>query len=657
MQIDWKSKLKRLGKVEKTFLVLLVVYLVLALAFPGRTVVGLLAFALFFLSIWIIVKLMVFGMRKAIWRLRNRLVATYVFIAVVPVFLIILLVAIGAYALLSQMAVYLAVADLDRRGAALHDIAEAVAETSGPLRPEIIERVARTHRHRFATLWVIKRTDAEIQTWPQNQDGTPPPSGWAAADGVVERHGHFFLWSHVIKQGTRVTVMAPLSRAYLSRMLPSLPDVSLLEFTDDEKTKFVVTNEDGKPIYLKFPNEPANRLPPALNRFDIDVNGLSTFPVWRWDTPGKQLETLLYVRTRPSVVLGTIFNARVDTVSAVIQWAVLLVAILFLLVEIGALVIGISLARTITRAVHNLYRGTQRVIEGDFSHRIAVHGKDQLAALSSSFNSMTQNLEQLLVVAKEKERLQAEIEIAREVQNQLYPKVAPVLRTMTVAAKCEPARMVSGDYYDYLAVGDGKIALAIGDVAGKGISAALLMATLQSAMRMELRTSSGAAALPSSNGHAQAPTARLVSDLNQLLYSTTAPEKYATFFFALYNEATSDLHYTNAGHLPPLLVRNGEAVRLDVNGTVVGAFPFAQYEESRVRMESGDLLVCYTDGITEPENEYGEMFGEERLIDLVTKNADCEDSKIVSMILEAVHQWTSAAEQPDDMTLLVARKT
>jgi sigma-B regulation protein RsbU (phosphoserine phosphatase) len=218
---------------------------------------------------------------------------------------------------------------------------------------------------------------------------------------------------------------------------------------------------------------------------------------------------------------------------------------------------------------------------------------------------------------------------------------------MKIAAICKPARMVSGDYYDYLAVDDGKLALAIGDVAGKGISAALLMATLQAGMRMELRTSSAPPSL----------TSQLVSDLNQLLYATTAPEKYATFFFALYDEATSDLSYTNAGHLPPLLVRNGAAVPLDVNGTVVGAFPFAKYEESRIRLESGDLLVCYTDGITEPENEYGEMFGEERLIELVTKNVDCEDSVIVSMILEAVYQWTSAAEQPDDMTLLLARKT
>jgi sigma-B regulation protein RsbU (phosphoserine phosphatase) len=658
MQIDWKQKLKRLGKVEKTFFVLLFVYLILALARPGSAVGALLAFVLFVLSIWIIGKLAIFAMRKAIWRLRNRLVATYVFIAVVPVALIVLLAGIGTYALISQLAVYLALADLDRGGATLHQIAATLAESGGPIRTDVLERVAQSHRHRFPELWVIQRTNDKIQTWPPSHDESPPPPNWKQAEGVVERNGHFFLWSHVVNAASRVTVMAPLSRAYLSRMLPGLPDVTLLEYTDDAKSKFVVSNEDGKVNHLKFTNEPAvNPIPPPYNRFDIEVGWFSTLPIWRWNSPGKRDTTLLYVHTRPSVVLGTIFNANVDTFSSGIQIALIAVSILFLIVEIGALVIGVSLARTITRAVHNLYQGTQRVTEGDFSHRIAVYGKDQLAALSTSFNAMTENLERLLVVAKEKERLQAEIEIAREVQNQLYPKVLPVLRTMTVAATCEPARMVSGDYYDYLVVPKGKLALAIGDVAGKGISAALLMATLQSAMRMELRTSSCIPTLPPVDGQVHVATAQLVSDLNQLLYATTAPEKYATFFFALYDEATSDLHYTNAGHLPPLLVRNGSAVPLDVNGTVVGAFPFSEYQESQVRMESGDLLVCYTDGITEPENEYGEMFGEERLIELVTKNADCEDSKLLAMILDAVHQWTSAAEQPDDMTLLLARKT
>jgi sigma-B regulation protein RsbU (phosphoserine phosphatase) len=151
-------------------------------------------------------------------------------------------------------------------------------------------------------------------------------------------------------------------------------------------------------------------------------------------------------------------------------------------------------------------------------------------------------------------------------------------------------------------------------------------------------------------------TSQLVSRLNNQLHSYTSPEKYATFLLGVYDEPSGSFTYTNAGHLPPILVRDGAGTRLDVNGTVVGAFPFSVYGESRVDLRSGDLLVCFTDGITEPENEYGEMFGEDRLVDLVVRNAHRSETEIVDIVLESVHQWTASEELQDDMTLLLARR-
>jgi phosphoserine phosphatase RsbU/P len=151
-------------------------------------------------------------------------------------------------------------------------------------------------------------------------------------------------------------------------------------------------------------------------------------------------------------------------------------------------------------------------------------------------------------------------------------------------------------------------------------------------------------------------SAILVSKLNKQIYAHTAPEKYATFFFSLYDEATKTLTYTNAGHLSPLLFRRQTVVPLDSNGTVVGAFPFSKYDESCITIESGDLLVCYTDGITEPENAYGEEFGEERLVDLVQKHLHMEDQEIIRIVFEAVRSWTGTPELHDDMTLLFARQ-
>jgi sigma-B regulation protein RsbU (phosphoserine phosphatase) len=225
------------------------------------------------------------------------------------------------------------------------------------------------------------------------------------------------------------------------------------------------------------------------------------------------------------------------------------------------------------------------------------------------------------------------------------------VRTLRVSGLCQPARMVSGDYYDFQRFEQNQLAIAVGDVAGKGISAALLMASIQSAMRMELRSS---AVLPL-NG-TRLSTARMVSELNQQLYATTAPEKYATFFFSLYDELSGKLTYTNAGHLPPILFRKEKVQLLEVTGTVMGAFPMSHYEESTLQMESGDLLVCYTDGITEPENAYGEMFGEDRLMGVVSKNIDRDESRIMELVMDAVRQWTGSPELQDDMTVLLARK-
>jgi sigma-B regulation protein RsbU (phosphoserine phosphatase) len=223
------------------------------------------------------------------------------------------------------------------------------------------------------------------------------------------------------------------------------------------------------------------------------------------------------------------------------------------------------------------------------------------------------------------------------------------VRTLELKGVCNPARMVSGDYYDFMPLGEGSLAFAIGDVAGKGISAALLMATIQSTMRTQLSMNNGAGPLGLS-------TAKLVSMLNKQLYATTAPEKYATFYFELYNDSDNTLKYTNAGHLAPILLRDGTISTMDSTGTVVGAFPVARYTEKSVQLQQGDMLVAYTDGIVEPENAYGEMFGEERLMDLLVKFSHTDSSEIIARTMEAVNQWTGAGELQDDMTMVVARR-
>lgn len=623
------------------FLLLSAIYAVLGWIAPGGGLRVLAGLGVLITGVWSAVRLVRLAARKAVWRLRNRLLVTYLFIAVVPIVLIAALAVAGALTLVAQLAVYLVTSELERRIDGLQSAADSIVRTDPVSRRAVLERMMELfYRDRYPGIQAILRAPGGVIHYPEGGALEIPPSGLPPSKGVMRRDGRFYMWSYVKTQTGDVIVAAPLTAEFLSGLVPNL---GLVDFSESAAANAALA--------------PSFRVPPAVNRFDTEFVWFASLPMLDWDYPDRKPEGHLIVRTRVSAVLATVFNRQSDQAQGILQVILIIGIIVFLIVELISLIIGITMTRTITGAVHRLYRGTQKVIEGDFSHRIEVTGRDQLAELSHSFNHMTENLERLVVVAKEKERLQSEIEIAREVQSQLYPRVVPQTRTLRLTAVCHPARMVSGDYYDYETIRETQIAVAIGDVAGKGISAALLMATLQSSLRTQLQSWLELAAAA---GHGTVTpgvsTSHVVSRLNNQLHAYTSPEKYATFCLGVYDEPTGAFTYTNAGHLPPALVREGVPERLDVNGTVVGAFPFSAYGESHVELKSGDLLACFTDGITEPENEYGEMFGEDRLVDLIARNSHRNEEQIIEIVLSSVRQWTASEELQDDMTILLARR-
>jgi len=603
--------------------------------------------------------------QSAIWRLRNRLYVAYLFIAVVPVCLILILGGLAAYLIASEVSVYLVTSELNRRADSLGNLVEWLSRVPAAQRAAFLQNAGNFGRNRYPGLELIIRGSGG-GSFPPSRKLEPPAGDWPDQNGLILKDEIVYAWAHVRRNGVDVTALVPLTQDYLSELVPNLGEVNYTLAPVETGTapapkSGVLFQVDDTPIRAPAPQAGRkSHLGAAVNRFDREVLWFSLMPAAVWDAPGATRKVIIAVRTRFSAVRQAISTEATSTERAGTDQNLLFILFtivtgLFLGVELIALVIGVSLTRTITGAVHNLYVGTQKVMKGEFAHRIEVKGNDQLAELGISFNRMTENLEQLVLVAKEKERLQSELELAREVQAQLYPKVIPTLKTLRIFDTCNPARLVSGDYFDYQCLVDTQVALALGDVAGKGISAALLMATVQSSLRTQLRH-----CLDSAAGNAHSPlvvaTAEFVAQLNQQLYADTAPEKYATFYFGVYDDTSSVLTYTNAGHLPPIVIRRGEVIRLDVNGIVVGAFPFAKYEESRMKLLSGDLLVCYTDGVTEPENEYGEMFGDERLIQVLQKNAAREEDEIVAKVIESVLEWTGAGELQDDMTLLVARR-
>ncbi len=620
----------RRSRVEIAFLALAVLWIAITLTHTASGFAVAIAITEFILGVVLISRLLRYLARQSIWRLRNRLMVTYLFIGVVPVILILTLILAGGYIVAGQVAVFLVTSELDRRIDSLNEPAQILAWSSPETRERVMNQVTPFVRNRFPNIQMLVHGEREVR-YPLDSKISSPPNGWQEAKGLVWKDGHYYLWSLVLREGTEVVMLSRVTNRMLSELVPHLAQV-LLPGGDAE---------DRATVHV--PPESA-----AFGFLDHEVTWAANMDVANWEKPGqvrKGGEDDLAVTTRPSALLDAIFSDRL-LVGQYILFAFYGIAGLFLIVEIVSLYGGVSMTRTITGAVDHLYQGTQKVTAGDFSHRIHVAGHDQLAALSASFNGMTENLERLFAVEKEKERLQSELEIAKEVQAQLFPKDVPTLQSLQLTGLCMPARMVSGDYYDYFCLNDTKVAIALGDVAGKGISAALLMAAIQSIMRSQLNQSEGPTSME---------TSRAVSLLNRQIYANTSPEKYATFFFGVYDESSRILSYTNAGHLPPLLVRKGSVELLEVTGTVVGLFAKAPYEERKITLEPGDLLVAYTDGIAEPENEYGEQFGEERLTGLLLKNAHLETKEIITRVMEAVVQWSSDPELPDDMTMLIAK--
>jgi phosphoserine phosphatase RsbU/P len=248
----------------------------------------------------------------------------------------------------------------------------------------------------------------------------------------------------------------------------------------------------------------------------------------------------------------------------------------------------------------------------------------------------------LAAEAAQRERVNREMEIAREVQERLFPQQMPVLTGATVAGACRAALGVGGDYYDVIQLEDGRIGLAVGDVSGKGISAALLMASLRASLR--------GVTLDNPRDFA-----KLMHKVNVLVYEASASNRYATFFFAAFDPQTRRLDCVNAGHNPPVLLRGGKVIRLEADGPVVGLLPFAPYTEQTLTLEPGDLLVLYTDGISEAMTHDDEEWGEERMIAAAVKVRDQSAEEILQSIFAATDAFTAGAPQHDDMTLLVLK--
>ena len=654
---------------------------------------------------------------RLLWKLRNRLFVTYVLIGLTPVVLLGMLSGIAAYVLLGQFANFAATSVIHAEQVglaantdvlALHFQQELMTQISAsrhsqavsvpPMLPSEAARI-----NRIPGLEVGVYLDGKLQrlNLPPGHALTrisTPPS-WVHSNfmGLILRDNRVYfsaisrkpVGAHTIVVITGVRLdpqflrqvanglgsMTVWPHVHLQSNLPVAEQNPRFHTSTDstERTNANAASGDAVNLAPIIENEGRDSgkvtggvLPKAENIFDLPINFPTTLDTSDWST-GNLTRVVAQVTSRPSLLYRRLFQQSL-LIGGGIRIALISTAIVFALLELLAIFLASRLSRTITHSVSDLYHATREVDQGRLNYRIPVSRQDQLAALSRSFNTMSKSLVRLLEQQKEKERMEGELEIAQEVQSNLFPSADLQLGGLELHGLCRPARSVSGDYYDFLVLGDHALCMAIGDISGKGISAALLMAGLHSAVRafslggneMLVRnpvesTEEGRPDIASTEIF-QSP-ASLMRLLNLHLYSSTQPEKYATLFLANYDVASRVLRYSNGGQLPPLVLRaDGSVLRLDRGGTVVGLLDDMQYEEGSVTLQSGDLLVAYSDGVTEPENEFGD-FGEARMVELVRRNRHLPLPGITEHIMQAIKDWIGAEEQPDDITLVLARQS
>ena len=617
-------------------------------------------------------RLFVLMKRRLLWRVRRKLILSYIFIGVVPALLIIGFVLVSANVVSMNVAAYLFKDGYDGIVADLELASEAVARQIGEQPDQAREAVGRVvenvrRRHSGIAIAFVPAPGctakpASSGAWEHQPPPTTVPT-WTPADGFQgtvavpgDEPGELQLVIRSVapvrgEKGAAGTVIADLP--VNDRLFDALKESTGVK---------AITTRFGPPTQKKVGSalQVISGAGTATGSFTFFRNSVAFLDATDWTsgTPHGATLSLNYDVGELWDRLTRAQSQRIQFAGAPLAQAFLMVlvavAILFLIIQGVALLMGLALARSITSSIHELFTGTERVRRGDFTHRIHINTKDQLGELASSFNQMTGSIEGLLQTAAEKKRLEEELRIARQIQMSLLPRGPLEAPGLGVTALCVPAREVGGDYYDFFHLADDRLGVLIADVAGKGTSAALYMAELKGLV------------LGLSQIH-DSPRSLLL-EVNRIISENLDSRSFITMTYAVIDRRLGVMTYCRAGHTPLIyLPGNGAggpkaAQVLTPDGMVVGlripgaAALFADLlEEQRVDLNVGDVVVLYTDGITEAMNQQEDLFGESRLSRIVEEHGHLGSGELRERILREIEAFVGGADQHDDMTMIVLK--
>jgi serine phosphatase RsbU (regulator of sigma subunit) len=619
--------------------------------------VGLIASLSYFL--W---RLIILTKRRLLWRVRRRLILSYIFFGVVPAFLIVGFFVLGAWAVSMTVSAYLFRDGYDdlvdqaglRAREAAADIGRAPETAS-----QVVDRLYQNVKSRYPPVSVMflpaKGRPEPVSRAGRWDHATPPDSipDWVRADGfqgpiAIPPRDAAAEWVLTV----RVVARAQGGGGRAGVVIVDVP-------LDDEVLQRIhtATGVLGGSVYISESDSatPLEQLPGRTG--GLFSQSAIVIECLEWDTKnGRNAHFAL--RYRVGEVYNKLASAqslklRGNSLGDVFLILLVTVAVLFLIIQGAALVMGLALARSITSSIHELFTGTERVRQGDFGHRINVATKDQLGELAASFNQMTGSIENLLLTAAEKKRLEEELRIARQIQMSLLPRGPLDVAGLGITALCVPAREVGGDYYDFFPLAGDRLGVLIADVSGKGTSAALYMAELKGVV------------LALSQRY-QSPR-ELLLEVNHILAENLDSRSFITMTYAVVDLAASKMTYCRAGHTPLIFLPGPSAPVqgaqvLTPSGMVVGlrlpgaADKFEELlEEEVVPLHPGDVIVLYTDGITEAMNTSSDLFGESRLSRIVEEHGHLDSGELRERILREIEAFVGSADQHDDMTMILLK--
>ena len=609
---------------------------------PGL-ITGTVRLVLVVYAAWGALRLLRSGLRRLLWRIRTKLILSYLFIAFVPLGLLSLFFFIAGVIVVSLVASHLVTVEVERLARSQETVAQAVhaglpaddAAAAATL-PSRVAGAAAVHPE---VSWTLVRRGRVVAAKGHAPRVLPP---WLKGP----------LFAGLVKQGgEEPDVLRAVSVTGDSFLIVETPvDAQLFADLERRTTIHLLSaggtvrkTVDKRGITIDIDDQRQVRI--AKSEPSTGFNFVAVADRTNWATGEKDLTGLSF-QFRPRELLRNLSPGAVN-MGDILVIALTVVGSIFLVMYAVAFLLGLLLARSITRSVHALSLGTERLRRGDFGHSIQVKSRDQLGELAESFNLMSRGIRDLLREQGEKERLEEELRIARQIQMSLLPVQGVSLPGLRIAALCLPAAEVGGDYYDLLPLSETRMGVLVADVSGKGTSAALYMAELKG--------------LVLSLSRIYDSPARLLVEANRILSANMDSRTFITMTYAVVDTAARTMRYARAGHNPIIHMEAGSG-RTSVfapAGLGIGLDRGELFEkileEAEVPLRRDDLFLFFTDGLSEAMNSRAELFGESRLRRIIEGTDGLGTDEIKERILEEIRGFVDGAAQHDDMTLVILK--